>query len=234
MRKLFDRSNFLYALVTVVFTIITNQVVYQGSKLINLHLHAWNISTPLDNTFRLIPWTMGIYIGSYIFWFVGYFIIAMQDDRRQCERFFAAALVAKALCLVVFLVIPTTATLRPEEVIGTSFWAKLTRFIYSADTPAVNYFPSLHCLASWLCFIGVRGKKEFPLAWRIASFFLAIAVFVSTITTRQHVLIDIPGGIVFAELSWALSDFDAVRKAYAKCINWMMVRIFRQSGPDYE
>ena len=232
MRKLFDKSNFIYALVTVVFTIITNQLVYQGSKLINLHLHIWDISTPIDHTFRLVPWTIGIYVGSYVFWFFAYFIIAMQDDRKQVERFFAAALLAKAFCLVLFLALPTGADLRPAEVVGTSFWAKLTRFIYAADSPAVNYFPSLHCLASWLCFIGVRGKKEFPLAWRIASFFLAVAVFVSTITTRQHVLVDVPGGIVFAELSWALSDFDAVKNTYAKIINWIMVHIFRQKDPE--
>ena len=94
MRKL-NRSNFIYALVTVVFTIITNQIVYQGTKLINTHLHIWDVSMPVDYTFSLIPWTMGIYVGSYIFWFFAYFIIAMQDDRRQCERFFAAALVHK-------------------------------------------------------------------------------------------------------------------------------------------
>ena len=232
MRKL-NRSNFIYALVTVVFTIITNQIVYQGVKLINLHMKAWDISFPVDHTFRLIPWTMAIYIGSYVFWFFAYFIIAMQDDRRQCERFFSAVLVSKLLCLVIFIAVPTTAQLRPAEITGTSFWDNVTRFIYSADTPAVNYFPSMHCLASWLCFIGVRGKKEFPLAWRVVSFFLATAVFISTITTRQHVLIDIPGGIVFAELSWALSDYETVRKAYSGTISWIMTRVFRQKGPDY-
>ena len=231
MRKL-NRSNFIYALVTVVFTIITNQIVYQGTKLINSHLHIWDISMPVDFTFRLIPWTMAIYVGSYIFWFFAYFIIAMQDDRRQCERFFAAALVAKLLCMVVFLAVPTAVDLRPAEVPGTSFWSALTRFIYSADIP-INYFPSMHCLASWLCFIGVRGKKEFPKVWRVASFFLAVTVFISTITTRQHVLIDIPGGIVFAELSWALSDFEAVQRAYSRTINWILTRIFRQKGPEY-
>ena len=89
MRKLSDKKNVLYALVSVVFTVITNQIVYQGTKIFNLHYHAWDISMPIDHTFKVVPWTISIYVGSYIIWAVSYFVIAMQDDREQSERFFA-------------------------------------------------------------------------------------------------------------------------------------------------
>ncbi len=226
MRKLSDKKNVLYALVSVVFTMITNQLVYQGTKIFSLHFKAWDISMPIDHTFKVVPWTISIYVGSYIIWFVSYFVIAMQDDRKQSERFFSAILLTRLFLTVIFLALPTTANLR-TEVTGTSFWDWATRFIYSADSPAVNYFPSMHCMASWFCFIGVRGKKEFPLWWRILSFVLAIAVFISTITTRQHVLIDIPGGIVFAELCYALSDYKGVQRFYTRISTWIMRKLFR-------
>ena len=104
MRKLSDKPAFIYAFVSTVLTMITNQIVYQGSKLINMHLKAWDISLPVDNTFRLIPWTIAIYVGSYFFWFVTYFLIALQDDRKTANRFFAMVHFGKLVCLVFFLV----------------------------------------------------------------------------------------------------------------------------------
>ena len=229
MRRLTNKNDFLYALASVLFTILTNQTVYQGVKLINLRYPAWDIAMPIDYTFKTVPWTISIYVGAYIIWFVSYFVIAMQDDRKQSERFFSAVLVSRPILLFIFLVIPTTANLR-QEVTGTGIWNWMLSFIYTADSPAVNYFPSLHCMASWFCVIGVRGKKEFPLWWRIASYLLAFAVFVSVITTRQHVLIDIPGGIVFAELCYAISDFEGVQRFYTRISTWIMVHICRRPG----
>ena len=225
MRSIKDKKNFLYAFVSMVFTIITNQLVYQGTKIFSLRFKAWDISTPLDHMFKPVPWTISIYVGSFIIWAVSYCVRALQDDRKKSERFFSAILLSRLFVAIIFLVFPTTAQLR-VELTGKSFWEWATRFIYSADSPAVNYFPSMHCMASWFCFIGVRGKKEFPLWWRITSFVLAIAVFVSTITTRQHVLVDIPGGIIFAELSYALSDHEGVQRFYTRISTWIMRKLF--------
>ena len=224
MRDLSDKKNRQYALVSVVFTILTNQAVYQGSKFINLHYPAWDVSLPIDHTFKFHPWTLSIYLGAYVIWFVSYFIIALQDDRSKSERFFSAILLTRVFLLLFFLALPTSADIRPE-ITGTSFWGKFTHFIYGVDPP-INYFPSLHCMASWFCFIGVRGKKEFPIWWQVVSFILAIAVFISTITTRQHVIIDIPGGIVFAELCYALSDYKGVQKFYTRISTWIMRTLF--------
>ncbi len=225
MRSIKDKKNFLYAFVSMVFTIITNQLVYQGTKIVSLRMKAWDISTPLDHTFKTIPWTISIYVGCFIFWAVCYCSIALQDDRQKSERFFSAILLSRLFIAIIFLTFPTTANLR-VELTGHSFWDWATRFIYSADSPAVNYFPSMHCMASWFCYIGVRGKKEFPLWWRILTLLAAIAVFISTITTRQHVLVDIPGGIVFAELSYALSDYKGVQRFYTRISTWIMRTFF--------
>jgi hypothetical protein len=51
-------------------------------------------------------------------------------------------------------------------------------FLYSVDT-ASNLFPSIHCLVSWFCFIGIRGNQKIPLWYRAFSFVAAILVFIS-------------------------------------------------------
>lgn len=232
MRKL-TWQNFIFAFFSSALTIGTNQIAYQGARFLSRNFHHWDVALPIDYTFKPVPWTMFIYFGCFIFWFFSYFAIAMQEDREQANRFFAMVQVAKIVCFVFYLVCPTTADIR-VEIVGDGWWDRVLRFCYSADSPASNYFPSMHCMASWFCFIGVRGKKQFHIAFRIATFVMAIAVFISTITTRQHVLLDIPGGIVFAELCYALSLLEPVHRTYTKIINWIMVHVFRLSGPDYQ
>ena len=227
MRTL-NKKEFPYVFMSVVLTILVNQIVYQDSRLITRHLHHWDVALPIDHTFRLIPWTIIIYFGAYIIWSVFYASIALQDDRAKSERFFSAVNTAKIILLACYILFPTTADLRPE-ITGNTGWDNIFRFLYSID-PCDNYFPSLHCFASWMCYIGVRGKKEFPLWWRILAFVLAIAVFISTITTRQHALVDIPGGIALAEISYALSNIKAIPRTYTKVSTWIMVHVFRRKG----
>ena len=61
----------------------------------------------------------------------------------------------------------------------------------------------------------------------------AAEVLFST-SDRAPRLLDIPGGIVFAELCYALSLLEPVHRTYTKIINWIMVHVFRLSGPDYQ
>ena len=227
VRKL-NKKEFPYVFMSVVLTILVNQVVYQDSRLITRYFHHWNIALPIDYTFTLVPWTLVIYIGAYLIWTVFYGSVALLDDRSESERFFAAVNSAKIILLFCYLVFPTTADIRPE-ITGTTVWDSLYRTLYGID-PSDNYFPSLHCFASWMCFIGVRNKKQFPLWWKILAFVLAIAVFVSTITTRQHVIVDIFGGIALAELSYALSSIKAIPRTYTKVSTWIMVHVFRRQG----
>ena len=228
MREL-NKKNLQYAFVTLILTIASNQIVYQGAHYFAVRfLRLWDITLPIDYTFPLIPWTLIIYLGSYAIWSVSYIVIALQDDRKQSELFFSAVMLSKLFCLVVFLLVPTTSDIRPV-ITGSSFFERLARGLYSIDFPVdpTNYFPSMHCLASWLCYIGVRGKKEFPFWWRALSFILAIAVFVSTITTRQHVILDIFGGVVFAELSYAMAtSYDVISRTYTRFSSWIMKKLF--------
>lgn len=74
------------------------------------------------------------------------------------------------------------------------------KFLYWVDD-ADNLFPSIHCLVSWFCYIGIRGRKEIPKWYQNCSCATAIIVFLSTLTTKQHVIVDIIGGVVIAELT---------------------------------
>ena len=136
-----------------------------------------------------------IYFGCYVFWAVNYILIARQD-RRSVYQFFTGDFISRCVCLVFFLAFPTTNT-RPL-ITGSGLWNQAALWLYSIDA-ADNLFPSIHCLVSWFCYLGIRGRKEIPRWYQSVSMVIAILVFVSTLLTKQHVIVDVAGGILLAE-----------------------------------
>lgn len=175
-----------------------NQLVYYGGSLIAQKSFHYDWTLTVDRLTPFLPWTVSIYFLCYLFWAVAY-LLAARQKKELAYRFFFADFLAKAVCLICFIFLPTT-NLRPA-VKGNGPWENLMRFLYQIDAP-VNLFPSIHCLVSWLCWLGIRDRKEFPQWCRYFSFWMAAAVCISTLTTKQHVVLDLVGGIVLAEISW--------------------------------
>ena len=100
-------------------------------------------------------------------------------------------------------------------------WDTFMRFLYWIDAPD-NLFPSLHCMIAWLCWVGIRGNRRVPLPWRIAALLMAVAVCLSTLTIRQHVLMDVVGGILLSELSYWLAGSNKLLRSYSSFIDRLM------------
>lgn len=200
-----------------------NEAVYYGARQI---AHSWyhhDITSSIDELIPFLPWTIIIYFGCYLFWCVNYFLCTAQDKGER-DRFFCADFLSKAICLVFFLLIPTT-NIRPE-VTGDSIWDALMRLLYQIDS-ADNLFPSIHCLVSWFCWIGLRKRKDIPAGYRWFSFLMAVAVCISTLTTRQHVIIDVVGGVLLAEICYWIAGNAKVCRVYSASIAWIKGKLFK-------
>lgn len=66
----------------------------------------------------------------------------------------------------------------------------------------ICFRPSIHCLTSWFCFIAVRENKSVFRWYKVLFVLLALSVCISTLTIKQHVLIDVISGVVLAEGSY--------------------------------
>ena len=82
-------------------------------------------------------------------------------------------------------------------------WDQALRFVYSIDQSA-NLFPSIHCLVSWFCYIGIRHQKKIPVWYQRFSLVFAILVCISTQVTKQHYIIDVFGGIILSEVCYLI------------------------------
>ena len=127
---------------------------------------------------------------------------------------------------MIFVVFPTTNT-RPE-LIGHDIWTQAVRALYQWDAPQ-NLFPSIHCLVSWMCCIGLRGCDRIPKWYKWVSKFIAVLVFISTLALRQHVLIDVAGGILLAELVCYISNrrdgYKLLQKVTETVAGWIAGRL---------
>ena len=175
--------------------LLWNQLVYWGGAALAETRHHYQFSTALDRAIPLIPWTVCIYFGCYAFWALHYCLCAAVPLRAR--RFFTADFIAKGVCFVFFVGLPTTMA-RPA-VQGLNVWESLVRALYILDAP-VNLFPSIHCLDSWLSWRFLVQCKKVPLWYKWVNFVFSLLVCLSTVLVKQHVIVDIFAGIAVAEL----------------------------------
>lgn len=226
IRKILDTIIPKYSLIPLIFAVAFNLAVYGGSRMIAGEWPHHNIEGSLDRLIPFLPPTVIIYLGCYLFWIVNYILIARQEKKEVCQ-FFSADFLSRVVCLVCYLVYPTTNTRPAVEPDG--FWNQVVFYLYRIDA-ADNLFPSIHCLVSWFCYIGLRGKEEIPRWYRTASCVMAILVCISTLTTKQHVIPDVIGGIFLAEVALCIGKKAKIWGTYEKILNKINGKLLSKGG----
>lgn len=193
----------LYAFMSLVFCFVWNCIVYWSTQFLGKELYHYNFTTSFDQNIPLVSAWVSIYILSFVFWVVNFSVIAKNSNKEYWFRFVFGDVLSRVICGAIFLLIPTTLT-RPE-LESTGFWNSVLYLIYTLDMP-VNLFPSIHCLASVMSSIGLRGCRNIPKAYKAFSWIFALLICASTLFTHQHYIIDVIGGVLLAILCYALGQ----------------------------
>lgn len=186
-----------YAVIPLISLFVYNCLVYSGTSFLCRNLPHYDFTTALDRKVPFIEQFIIIYFLAFAFWAVNYILIG-RGEKETFYRFVTADLLSRTICLVFFILIPTT-NVRPE-LEGNSVCIQLVRFLYDIDEPA-NLLPSIHCLVSWFCFIGIKKRKDIARWYKLFSFIFAILIMVSTQTLKQHYLVDVIAGVAVAEIT---------------------------------
>lgn len=198
IRHLFPK----YIFIPLIMVVVMNYITYFCTKPITDNLYHYNFTSNLDEGIPFIPLFIIIYILAYVQWIVGFIIIA-RESKKVCYKYLSAELIAKTFCLIFFFILPTTM-IRPE-VTSSGLTMSLVKFFYEVDAP-VNLFPSIHCLESWLVFRGSLACKKVPKLYKVITFIFSILVCLSTVFVKQHVVIDIIGGILVVEIGILIAN----------------------------
>lgn len=190
-----------YAVIPLLLCVMVNFGIYSGVRLFYKNRVFHDLTSTLDDRIPVMPAFIVIYLGSYIYWIVNYIIIAKQN-KDVCYKFVAADIIGKIICGIVYISFPTT-NIRPDVHIN-SIFTYLLNFLYSTDA-ANNLFPSIHCMVSWYCFSGIKNCRNIPLWYKGLSLLMTALICISTLTTKQHVLVDVFSGIFIAEVTLQLA-----------------------------
>ncbi len=191
----------LYSILPIAAMLAMNALTYFGTRLITTGRYHYNIESPLDKMLPVVPFFVVFYILAFGQWILCYMLIG-REEKSYCYYFFLGEIIAKSICLVIFLIFPTT--LNQPEITGSGIFERMLAFVYSMDRPD-NLFPSIHCLESWMCYRGCRRIARLPRWFSGVNLVFTLLVFASTVLLKQHVLIDIAGGVAAVEIGLFIS-----------------------------
>jgi membrane-associated phospholipid phosphatase len=176
-------------------------LIYQLSN----HIHFFApTSLPLlalDRAIPFVPQTVWIYVGEYVAIVALYM---MSNDDRNVNKFVYAFTALQVAHFLIFMMWPTTypraAHALPAELDPAT--RHLMTFLRQIDTPA-NCCPSLHVGSIYLAsFIFLdEQRQKLPIVLTIAT-----AIAVSTLTTKQHYVIDVVLGLAMAVAIYWIFD----------------------------
>ena len=166
----------------------------------------------LDRAIPFIPETAWVYFPCYMLQFLlGVFGIRSRGAYYGAVR---SILFSAAICLVIFLVAPSTMAWPPLP-LEDSVTRDLLVVVRTLDVPN-NTFPSLHVALSFCVALGaLRFRRWFGLGLLLMS----CVISMSTITAKHHYVVDSPGGLAVAALAHWLAFRVRRRESYAPALS---------------
>jgi len=161
---------------------------WRGSAGASVTQTAWDRSIPFQ------PGWLYVYLAPYA---AAPVLLAIMR-RGTFVRFLTSSLAVLAVSLVVFSTVPTQ-TVRPAgDELGDGFTSALYRAMVAIDDPPANAAPSLH--VSLTCLLALALLHDFRRYWPVIILGTGL-VWVATLLTWQHHLIDVASGAALGLLA---------------------------------
>ncbi len=152
----------------------------------------------VDKMVPYIPWSIWVYSAQFLFLFLA--LWTCNNSIKQTTLYYSM-LLATSIAFILFLLIPIELPHQNINFHGIN--AYLWQALYLTDTPT-NCFPSLHVALAILAAYTLRIKNKY---WKLIAPIWALLICVSTLTTKQHYMIDILGGTVLALISFTIINY---------------------------
>lgn len=144
---------------------------------------------PIDNAIPFLPVTFYVYLSDYLLIFCG---ICWINKPAEFYAFARRAFGTLLVCGIFFLMAPTTYPRPPYPQNEPWLIDMVLKLMDVADRPT-NCFPSMHVAMTATCTFSARYLG----GWRYALLLIwSVAIFISTLTTKQHYALDIVGGLM--------------------------------------
>lgn len=191
MKKLKEKIE-IKPLIATVCLVCIQSILYFVSKLLQGNLNL--IGNVIDTKIPFVP----AFFIPYCIWYLMIFLIPYYlycKDKDKFVKYVISYVLCSMIGNIVFISYPSTVA-RPT-VTGTDIFSLIARFIYWIDTPT-NCFPSLHCAISMLFILYICESKNTNIITKISVCIISILIMLSTLFTKQHVVVDFISGDILA------------------------------------
>jgi membrane-associated phospholipid phosphatase len=149
--------------------------------------------TPLDDLIPFQPAWVWVYLIPYL---VGPVLVGFLTP-ATFRWFISRSLTVVVLAQTIFIVLPTQTAERPQAALSDGLTARLYQEMIAIDEPPANAAPSLHVSLTFL--LALAWSRDFR-RWCWLALLAAMLVWLSTLLTRQHHLVDVVTGVMLATL----------------------------------
>ena len=156
------------------------------------------LSLAVEEKIPFLPFSFLIYASLFI---TPFYLVLILKKPQEFTAAFLCFILAIWISKMIWLFYPVQYHLRPTLPLATSgliFWIQ---FFYQMDGAALNCFPSLHVTFAFLFFY-LAYTFHRKLTWHLLIY--ATLVSLSTLTFKQHYVLDILGGVGLATGLWLL------------------------------
>ena len=201
-----------YGWACFLFLVLLQALVFCATRIPLQYMDKLDLSIAWDARIPFRPEWIVIYVLSFASWLITFFLLFRQR-KEHVYRHSAAYMLTLALTLACFMLMP--AQIERPEVMGHDFFAFATRVVYFVDQPN-NLCPSLHVVCSYYCWRCLYDTEGIPRWYRRFNFVFLLLVCASVLFVKQHLIVDVPMGILVSELPLQLAKrFKWERLGYA-------------------
>lgn len=187
--------NLKNVIIRQIIILIFQVVLYFGCEF--FQKNPKNMDLPIDKKIPALPYFALI----YVLWFplIAIFPISLfKEAKNLYELYVICWIIDIVISVIIYLAYPTTCT-RPKDLENIKGgW--MLRILYKFSYKGLNCSPSMHCSISTLVFIFALAASTMPINLRIIYSTTALGIILSTLFTKQHVLIDLVTGVLLAML----------------------------------
>lgn len=181
------RNKLTAAFLFLLFFSITYSIVARLPRYTSI-----NLTTLIDNALPLIPWFILFYLLAYIFPLAAFFIAETKKELKLILKTFILMFLTAS---VIFIIFPVA--IQHQEIATTDIFSGMLAFLRSQLDNQWNAFPSFHVASAFLTSLIVIKKKK---KQGTILMLLGILIMLSTLFTRQHVILDVLAGLATATL----------------------------------
>ncbi len=187
-----SKRDFYFIFIYVIYAGLTYELFNQPIGIVR------NIKIPFDD---LIPFVKELIIIYHLFMpmVILTLIFVFIYDKKNYYRAITTFFFAQTASYLIFILFQTYVPRYDINLLGPDIFSKLVKFTYSIDNP-YSGIPSMHVCSMLLTTIFIY---KININKKLKIFLIALMTLISltTVLVKQHVFLDIPGGIIHALLS---------------------------------